>query len=85
LRVFLNERQMETKRRMLACFASQSEALSVFRDDLECFRRAPVYDFMRLPHPGPPYYESFNWGTTAVEWRRLAKHAQRQLHPVKVA
>jgi LmbE family N-acetylglucosaminyl deacetylase len=85
LEVVLNKREMNTKRRMLACFTSQSEALAQFRDDIECFRYAPNYDFTELPHPGLPYYESFNWGTTAAEWRRRAKHAQRLMHAVKVA
>ena len=84
LRVFLNEHEIEVKRRMMSCFATQSEALAPFRDDLECFRPAPRYDFTHPAHRGALYYDSFKWGATGAEWRRLARHAEKCLGPVGV-
>jgi N-acetylglucosamine malate deacetylase 2 len=68
----------ESKRRMLACFRTQQETLASFHLDAERFRRAPAYDFARLPN-GVPLYESFSWGVKGAEWVTLARAALAEL------
>lgn len=64
------------KRRMLDAHASQAGTLASFRDDVERYRGAPVYDFTRPPHGGRLNYERFDWGMTGEWWRRLAARAR---------
>lgn len=68
----LTETQRELKRRMVACHTSQQAMLNRFPIDLERFRPAPDYDFRQAPHPGPLFYEQFDWGMTGARWRSLA-------------
>jgi LmbE family N-acetylglucosaminyl deacetylase len=67
------------KRRMLDCFVTQQETLSLFRVDPERLRRAPHYDFSRPPHAGPLYYDRYPWGLRSDEWQARAASALRIL------
>jgi N-acetylglucosamine malate deacetylase 2 len=71
----LDERERAFKRRLVACFATQSRVLADFTINLERFRPAPAYDFARPPHEGRLYYEQFDWGVDGARWRRLAGEA----------
>lgn len=75
LEVVLTEEQLDLKRRMMDCFASQRELLRLFPPGVEKFRRAPRYDFTRAPHAGDLLYERFGWGISGDEWRTRAREA----------
>ncbi len=64
-------RERERKQQMFTAYASQSLVLSAFGTDRERFRRAPVYDFSRPPHPGKLWYESMGW-MSGEQWRAIA-------------
>jgi LmbE family N-acetylglucosaminyl deacetylase len=69
----LTDEERKLKRRMIEAFATQEETLRAFlplRD--ERFRPAPVYDFSRPPHPGPPQYEIWGFPMTGEGWREAA-------------
>lgn len=68
------------KAAMLACFTSQREVLAAFGIEHEAFRPAPDYDFAAPPHPGPAYYDGFDWGMTSAAWRDAAQEAHWQAH-----
>lgn len=72
LMIALTPEEQEKKRRMIACFESQAEALAIFSCEVERFRRAPHYDFTAPPHDGPLHYEQWGWPMNGAEWRRLA-------------
>lgn len=74
----LSETQQARKKLMFSCYSSQREILAQFPLDIEAFRIAPAYDFTLPPHPGPLFYESFDWGITGSQWRKLATRAQEQ-------
>jgi hypothetical protein len=67
------------KRRMLACFASQSDVVAAFPVDCESFRRPPDYDFRQPPTARPLGYELEGWGMPWPLWQVLASAAQRRL------
>lgn len=75
----LDPARRRLKARMLRCFTTQQQTLAPFLSDaalaVERFRRAPRYDFLRPPVPGPLLYESFPWGISGDEWRRQAARA----------
>ena len=75
----LGTSQREAKRRMLACYRTQAATLAPFAVDIERFRAAPAYDFAQPPHPGPLWYEQFDWGLSGEQWRALAAAALREL------
>jgi N-acetylglucosamine malate deacetylase 2 len=75
----LSPAEREMKRRMLDAYASQRETLLQFGVEAERFRPAPRYDFTAPPHPGPLWYERFDWGCTGAEWRQRAAAALREL------
>jgi N-acetylglucosamine malate deacetylase 2 len=75
----LTKGQRALKRQMFECFTTQEAVLRAFKLDCERFRPAPHYDFTQPPHPGPLYYERFDWGMTGARWRRLAKQALAEL------
>ena len=77
--VRLDAEERARKRRMLDAHASQAGTLAPFRDDVERYRAAPVYDFTRPPHAGRLNYERFDWGMTGGRWRALAADALRAL------
>lgn len=72
--------EQESKRALVAGFATQQETLRMFPLHTECFRPAPRYDFTRPPHAGPLHYERFPWGMTGERFRALAAEALAQLH-----
>jgi len=71
--------EQELKRRLLACYVSQTRTLQSFSTEVERFRIAPEYDFTRPPHQGALYYERFNWGVTGKRWRELAQQCAQTL------
>jgi LmbE family N-acetylglucosaminyl deacetylase len=75
----LTESEIQFKRRLFECFATQRRVLAGFRIEYERFRAAPVYDFLEPPHDGILYYEMFNWGMTGARWRTLAEQALMKL------
>jgi LmbE family N-acetylglucosaminyl deacetylase len=78
--VALTAEDLERKRAMLACFATQRETLAQFADaDAERFRIAPEYDFTAPPHAGTLHYERYDWGVTGREWRQRAAEALEAL------
>ncbi len=77
--VELTEEQRAKKRERLACFRSQAETLRLFGVDVEAYRLAPAYDFLRRPHEGRLYYEGFDWGMTGDRFCELAAMAKREL------
>jgi LmbE family N-acetylglucosaminyl deacetylase len=74
--VRLTPAEAARKAAMLAAHRSQTEMLRQFATDAERFRLAAV-DFTRPPHDGPLWYDSFEWGVTSAEFRRLADAALR--------
>ena len=60
------------KRRMIACFQTQSAFLQHFSTTVEPFRSA-IPDFTRPPHPGLLNYERWQWPMTGARWRELAR------------
>ncbi|MGE5431493.1 MAG: PIG-L deacetylase family protein [Syntrophomonadaceae bacterium] len=73
--ILLSEQERAAKKRMLDCFLTQKNVLSVFNIEKEAFRFSPFYDFTKPPHEGMLYYEHFDWGITGDNWRRLAGEA----------
>lgn len=70
---------------MLRSFKSQRETLRYFQTELERFRVAPSYVFTLPPHPGPLFYELYDWGMTGAHWRELVRDALNRLDvPVPV-
>jgi LmbE family N-acetylglucosaminyl deacetylase len=63
------------KRRMLDCYASQTDRLARFGIEVERFRDAPEYDFTRPPHAGELHYERLGWNITGELWRHHARAA----------
>jgi len=75
----LTPNESRLKQRLFECFRTQSAVLQAFRTECELFRLAPDYDFAQSPHPGPVYYEKFDWGMTGERWRELAQIAKANL------
>lgn len=72
--------EMDLKRRMIECFATQRETLAPFLPPPEeSFRPAPLYDFSQPPHPGILQYELWGFPLTGERWRRLAREATEEL------
>ncbi len=78
-RVQLHAASLESKMRMLGCYATQAQTVSLFTIAQECFRLAPAYDFSRPPHDGRLFYEFFGLGITGEQWRRQAALALEEL------
>ncbi|WP_375770431.1 PIG-L family deacetylase [Archangium gephyra] len=77
--VAFTEAECATKRRMLACYASQGRELQSFPVGCERYRAAPRYDFTRPPHEGALEYEASGWRMTGARWRELARAALETL------
>ncbi|MCY1073994.1 PIG-L deacetylase family protein [Archangium lansingense] len=77
--VTFTEAECAAKRRMLACYASQTRTLDTFPVREERYRAAPRYDFTRPPHEGTLPYESRGWRMTGARWRELAREALEAL------
>jgi len=69
----LTPEQQACRRAMFASFPSQAHVFDRFPLDHECWRLAPVYDFLKPPHPGTLYYETRDLGFTWLEWQALAR------------
>lgn len=66
------------KARLLACHASQRDALAPFSAATERLRVAPTYAFDRPPHDGPLWYERQGW-SSGVVFRARVHAALRDL------
>jgi N-acetylglucosamine malate deacetylase 2 len=75
----LTEAERAFKRRVLDCFPTQHQTLSLFPVEIERFRPAPRYGFTEPPHEGQLFYEYFPWGMTGERYRSLARHAMEVL------
>ena len=60
-------------------YASQRDTLRSLPLDVERFRPAPRYDFLRAPHEGLLWYEARDWGIDGARFRELAGEALREL------
>jgi LmbE family N-acetylglucosaminyl deacetylase len=54
-------KEQETKRAMLAAYASQGEVLKQFSAAREWFRPQAAYDYTQPPHTGVLNYEAWGW------------------------
>jgi N-acetylglucosamine malate deacetylase 2 len=79
--LLLDERALELKQRMFACFKTQKESLQVSPFGPERFRQPSQYDFSAPPQSGKLHYESFDWAIRSEEWRALACKALAELFP----
>jgi LmbE family N-acetylglucosaminyl deacetylase len=68
----LTEAQQQLKRRIKACYATQHYSLAQFRDDVEPYRIAPVYDFSQLPNNGALLYE-VNGFMAGPQWLAMVR------------
>jgi LmbE family N-acetylglucosaminyl deacetylase len=75
----LTSEQQGLKRRMVAAHRTQRDVLAPFRLEVERFRPAPAYDFLRLPNSGRLLYEHHSWGLDGARWLALASAASAQL------
>jgi LmbE family N-acetylglucosaminyl deacetylase len=75
----LDDAAWACKQRMVASFVTQQRTLSLFGDRRERLRRAPAYDFTRLPNGGALHYERFSWGMTGTSWQQCAAAALTRL------
>lgn len=75
----LSEAERRFKRHLFDCYRTQRNVLAAFAIAHEHFRPAPHYDFTGPPHPGPLYYEGFDWGMRGERWRHLAAAALEAL------
>ena len=71
--------ELAAKRRMAACHATQGATLSSFDLGREAFRRAPAYDFARLPHGGDLLYERHGWNLDRAGWLAAVRAAEAEL------
>lgn len=77
LHIPLGEEELTRKQHMYNCFQSQQHVLDRFREiRTEAWRRAPLYDFLRPPHPGILYYESGRLGWTRADWETALADSQ---------
>jgi len=77
--VELTPAERRLKQKMFAAHASQADVLANFDTAVERFRRAPRYDFARLPNGGKLLYEGWNWGINGARWLRLSQAALAEL------
>jgi LmbE family N-acetylglucosaminyl deacetylase len=73
--VGLSDAEQALKRRMIAAHATQQVTLAPFPIEAERYRRAPRYDFSKLPNGGRLLYEQHEWGLTGERWRTMAAAA----------
>jgi N-acetylglucosamine malate deacetylase 2 len=69
----LNQEERQKKQQLLSCFLTQNNTLCYFRNDLEQYRIAPLYDFSLPPHEGELFYERYSWGLTGKQFRELVR------------
>lgn len=75
--VQLSRQNRQIKEKMLNCFNSQKEMLSLFCSDKEIFRTAPVYSFTKPPHEGKLLYEKMNMGIESQCWRNIVNSVSK--------
>jgi LmbE family N-acetylglucosaminyl deacetylase len=76
----LSPEERDLKERMLDCFGSQRDLLTMFRPPVrEVFRPAPHCDFSRPPHAGRLQYEIWDFPIDGARWRDLARDAVEEL------
>jgi hypothetical protein len=80
----LTDQERSQKQQLLACYATQKQTLAAFPLRQEMFRFAPSYDFTRLRHPAPLFYDHFHWGVTSPGWQELARAAIKKVETTKV-
>jgi LmbE family N-acetylglucosaminyl deacetylase len=71
--------ELDLKRRMAACHASQAATLAGFALDRELFRTAPPYDFGVLPNGGALLCERHGWNLDGPRWLTLVRAAEGAL------
>jgi LmbE family N-acetylglucosaminyl deacetylase len=79
--LLLDEKALELKQRMFACFESQKDSLEVSPFGPEKFRQPAKYDFSAPPQCGKLHYENFDWALRSEEWQSLARKALAELFP----
>ncbi len=83
--VELDSCERSLKSRMMDCFVSQKNTLSLFTPGKEWFRKTPDHVFTDLPHEGSPLYDFHDWGIRSRMWPGLAEEAIESLHLGEVA
>ena len=78
-RLALSAAELERKRRMAACHATQGATLAGFALDRELLRRAPPHDFTCRPHGGDLLYERHGWGLDWAGWLAAVRAAEADL------
>ncbi len=71
--VRLSWRERRRKRKAMRAFRTQSFILEDFPPLRECYRRAPIYDFLRPPPPGEWYYDRHDWPLKGEDWLRQVR------------
>ena len=77
--VELTPEERRMKQKMFSAHASQADVLANFGIAVERFRRAPRYDFARLPNGGKLLYEDWNWRMNGARWLKLSQAALAEL------
>jgi N-acetylglucosamine malate deacetylase 2 len=77
--VHLTPEEQQRKRALLDRFATQRHTLPYLPVEVECFRRAPAYDFTQPPHAGELWYERMPWGWSGERFRTLVAQALAEL------
>jgi hypothetical protein len=75
----LSGAELDLKHRMAASHATQGDTLTSFDLARELFRRAPAYDFTRLPHRGDLLYERHGWNLDRAGWLAAVRAAEAEL------
>jgi LmbE family N-acetylglucosaminyl deacetylase len=77
----LTRDEQDLKTQMLSTFKTQAKTLQAFLPpQIEKYRPAPNYNFVRPPHSGKLFYEHFDWGMDGATWRELAQSALAELN-----
>lgn len=71
--------EQRQKQRLLQCFTTQQTTLQYFSTAQERFRIAPRYDFTRLPHHPPVFYDQYPWGMRSGRFCDLATKAMQTM------
>ena len=74
----LSAEQQALKRQIKICYRSQRYSLAQFKDDVEPYRIAPVYDFGQLPNDGALLYE-INGFLSGSQWLAIARTCRTYL------
>jgi N-acetylglucosamine malate deacetylase 2 len=77
--LMLDEKTLDLKRQMFACFTTQPDLPRETAFSRERFRKPPRYDFALPPKGGTRNYENF--GAVTAEWQELVREAWSSLFP----